>query len=288
MALSFYNIYEALEILEVGEYRLEVVGEGSRELDDPAANLAIRCYEQAFTEWGREPPGLAFRALNAVPLCRGLGSSASAVVGGVLLANALRERPFPREELLDLMVRLEGHPDNVVPACLGGMVVSCLDNGTLRHVKLSSLPERMTVVVAVPEYLVNTADARDALPESVPLKDAVFNVSRAALLTAAWATGAWEHLAWATEDKLHQQFRARLFPGGENILEEVKECPGCRGVAISGSGPSMMAFVEGTPKYAAERMCRIFAEHGVRSRFYVLDIDEGGAQVHREGALCPC
>lgn len=283
MGLTFYNVYEVLELLPSGTYQVEVVGEGSRELEDPAANLVIRSYEAAFESWEKEAPGLVFRALNAVPLCRGLGSSAGAVVGGVLLANALRERPLSKEALLPLMVRLEGHPDNVVPCCVGGMVVSCWDGERLRYLRLTSMPPDVSVVVAVPEFRVSTKAAREVLPEVVSLKDAVFNVSRAALFTAAWATGSWEHLLWAMEDKLHQQFRAKLFPGGEEILSEIRKSPECMGVAISGSGPSMMAFVKGNPQGVAGRMCRIFSGNGVRSRFFVLDVDEAGAKLSGGG-----
>jgi len=277
MALSFYNVYDVLEELPPGKYRMEIYGEGSRGLRNPRENMVIQSYEKAFEAWGEPAPGMAFRAQNAVPLCRGLGSSAGAVVGGVLLANAFRKRPLSREELLPLMVCLEGHPDNVVPCCIGGLVISCWDGKDLRYVRLTSFPEDMQVVVAVPEFHVATSSAREALPREVPLEDAVFNVSRAALFAASWATGKWDLLPWAMEDKLHQQFRAKLFPGGERILEEVREVPGCLGMAISGSGPSMLAFVRGNPQSLAERMCHIFSQCGVRSRFFVLHLDLRGA-----------
>ena len=284
MALSFYNLYDVLEKLPSGKYRMEVYGEGSPGLRDPRENMVIQSYEKAFEAWGEPAPGMAFRAQNAVPLCRGLGSSAGAVVGGVLLANALRENPLSREDLLPLMVRLEGHPDNVVPCCIGGLVVSCWDEKELRYVRLTSFPEDMQIVVAVPEFQVSTSSAREALPREVSLEDAVFNVSRAALFAASWATGKWELLPWAMEDKLHQQFRAKLFPGGERILQEIREVPGCMGMAISGSGPSMLAFVRGNPQPLAERMCHIFSQSGVRSRFFVLHLDLRGA-VLEEGPL---
>ncbi len=286
MGLSFYNVYDVMEILPPGEYRMEVYGEGARELQEPGGNMVIQSYEQAFASWNEKAPGIAFRAMNAVPLCRGLGSSAGAVVGGVLLANALREKPSSREELLPLMVELEGHPDNVVPCCMGGLTVSCWDGEKLRYVRLTSFPQDMDVVVAVPEFHVSTVSAREALPETVPLADAVFNVSRAALFAASWATGKWEYLPWAMEDKLHQQFRAKLFPGGEEILQMVRSVPGCMGMAISGSGPSMLAFVQGNPQLLAEKMCRIFAQFGVRSRFYVLRLDREGARIEK-GAKFP-
>ncbi len=279
MALSLYNFYDLLSLLPSGSYEIEVIGEGEHELEDPIGNLLIKSYERAAEEWGIELPGLKLRCLNAIPLRRGLGSSSSAVVGGVLLANAMRDDPLDKDELLTLMVSIEGHPDNVVPSCLGGMVVSSWDGHELRYVKLPSPPRDIVVVVAVPNVEVSTSEARQALPEQVSLSDAIFNVSRVALLAASWATGQWDHLPWAMEDRLHQQFRARLFPGGEEILDRVRSVPGCLGVAISGSGPSVMAFARENVQEVAEAACRTFMEKGVRSRFFVLDIDENGAVV---------
>lgn len=279
LALTLYNFYDVIGVDEPGAYKVEVIGEGSSELSDEASNLVIQSYEKACRKWGIEPPGLSLRCLNAIPLCRGLGSSASAVAGGVLLANAVRDEPLPVEKLLPVMVAIEGHPDNVVPCCLGGLVVSCVDGEELRYVKLPPPPERITAVVAVPDVQVRTEDARKVLPKQVDMNDAVFSLNRAALLAASWAAGKWENLPWAMDDRLHQPFRSKLFPGGDRILDAVKTVRNCLGVAISGSGPSVLAIAQGTPGDVAEAMCRIFSENGVRSRFFVLNVDEEGASL---------
>ena len=202
-----------------------------------------------------------------------------AVVGGVLIAQALAGKEVDQQELLHIMTRIEGHPDNVAPCFLGGMTVSCWDGSELRYVRLPSLPEDMHVVVAVPDVRVKTSDAREALPESVGFKDAVFTLGRAALLTAAWATGKWDLLSWGMDDKLHQQYRAKLFPGGEVILDRVRQVPGCLATSIRGSGPSVLALVRGKPRRVAEAMCSTFSEHGVRSLFFVLDGNGQGAHL---------
>lgn len=279
MALSLYNFFDVLEILPSGRYSVDVIGEGAGDSDLQNSNGVVASYERACREWGMEPPGLRLRTMNAIPLKRGLGSSSSAIVGGVAIANQLRENPLPREELLQLMTAMEGHPDNVVPCCLGGMVVSCWDGQTLRFVRMPPLPPDMVAVVAVPAVELSTEDARRALPDQVPMKDAVYNLSRAALLAASWATGNWDNLPWAMDDKLHQPFRARLFPGGEEILEEVRRIPQCSGVAISGAGPSILAFARGEAHRVAELMCSIFMRSGVRSRFFVLSGDSAGVSV---------
>ncbi len=139
------------------------------------------------------------------------------------------------------MVSMEGHPDNVVPCCLGGMVVSCWDGTDLKYVRMPPLPSDILAVVAVPAVELSTEEARRALPKHVSMGDAVYNVSRSALLAASWATGNWDNLGWAMDDRLHQPFRLGS-SRGEAILDEVRRIPQCSGVAISGSGPSVLAF----------------------------------------------
>lgn len=277
LALSLYNFFDVLEIYPEKKYEIEIIGEGSSELRNDIENEIVKSYETTCQKWGIQPKGFRLRSSNAIPLSRGLGSSSTAIVGGVMLANQLRDVPLRKKDLLPVMVEIEGHPDNVVPCCLGGMVVSCWDGIELKFVKLPRLPKTMAAIIAVPDFKVSTRLAREALPEMVPMKDAVFNLSRAALLAASWATGRWENLPWAMGDKIHQPFRAKLFPGGEDILNRLREVPECSGVAISGSGPSVIAFSNSEVREIARVMCSTFSDHGVRSRFFVLDEDNYGA-----------
>jgi homoserine kinase len=280
MALSLYNIITVKQILPPGEFISGVTGEGARELTDVKSNLIIKSYLDACESWEiKDPHGFEIHSNNVIPLSRGLGSSATAVVSGVLLANELNKRGAGESELLRVMTRIEGHPDNVAPCFLGGMTVGCWDGNDLRYVRLPSLPSDMYVVVAVPDVKVKTSDARKSLPEVVNFEDAVFNLGRAALLSAAWATGHWEMLSWGMDDRLHQQYRAKLFPGGDIIMDRVRDIPGCLGVAISGSGPSVIALSRGKPRKVAETMCRTFSEHGVESLFFVLEGNAGGAKI---------
>ena len=279
MALSLYNIVTVKRILPPGEFVSGVTGEGARELSDAKSNLIVTSYLEACSAWGiAEPKGFEIHSDNAIPLSRGLGSSASAVVSGVLIARELNNVKASETEMLRIMTKIEGHPDNVTPCFLGGMTVGCWDGSDLRYVRLPSLPSDMYVVVAVPDVKVNTSDARKSLPEMVNFGDAVFNLGRAALMTAAWATGQWDMLSWGMDDRLHQQYRAKLFPGGDVIMDRVRAIPGCLGVAISGSGPSVLALSRGKPRKVAETMCRTFSEHGVDSLFFVLEGNAGGAK----------
>ena len=280
MAVSLYNIFKVPELLPDGEYKIDANGEGSRELSDPRQNLVVTAYEKTCERWNVKGPGFALWCHNIIPLCRGLGSSAGAVVAGVLIAKHLTGYKADNDELLRAMTMIEGHPDNVAPCFLGGMVVSCWDGTDLRYVNLPALPPEVQCVVAVPDEKVKTSDARNALPKQVPFEDAVFNLGRAALLTAAWATGKWDYLKWGMDDKLHQPYRTKLFSGGEAIFSSVEELPECISIAISGSGPSVIALVNGTAHRVAEAMCRTFTEHGVRSQFFVLDGSAQGARVN--------
>lgn len=279
MAVSLYNIFKIVELLPTGAYKCEVCGEGSRELSNPKANLVVDTYEKTCERWGVKGPGFSLWCHNIIPLARGLGSSAGAVVAGVLIARYLTGYEADEAELLRAMTVMEGHPDNVAPCFLGGMVVSSWDGEDLRYVRLPALPPEVLCVVAVPDEKVSTADARKALPQNVRFEDAVFNIGRAALLTAAWATGKWDYLKWGMDDRIHQPYRSKLFSGGEVIFSRVEAVPECLSVAISGSGPSVLAMVKGSPGRVAETMCKTFTEYGVRSQFFVLDGCASGARV---------
>ena len=295
MALTLYNIFNVVELLPSGEFACQTLGEGMDELANAKDNMIFQSYLRACQEWGvTEPRGFRLESCNAVPLNRGLGSSSTAVVAGVLLANLLNGRETPEAELLRVMTLIEGHPDNVVPCFIGGMTVSCWDGENLRYVKLPALPDDLYVIAAVPDFQVHTEDARRILPPSVPFKDAVFNVSHASLLCAAWAMGRWDLLRVGMDDRLHQPHRARLFPGGEEILTEIRAHPDCVATAISGSGPTMIAIVKGNSNsplagpaaQLAGAMCRIFTRGGVASHFFVLNCAPAGTTVQRfnEGA----
>ena len=285
MALSLYNIFNVSELLPEGGFSCDVIGEGVQDLRDARSNMVVQSYLRACELWGSageiSPPGFALECHNVIPLCRGLGSSSTAVVTGVLLADALCGFKKSEAELLRVMTSIEGHPDNVAPCFLGGMAVSCWDGTELRYVKLPPLPADMHVVAAVPDVQVRTHEARKALPENVPFGDAVFTLGRSALMSAAWATGHWELLSWGMDDRLHQPYRSRLFPGGDVVLDRVRDIPGCLGVAISGSGPTVVALVRGGPGEVASKMCRTFSEHGVASQFFVLEGTAEGTKLTR-------
>jgi len=279
MALPLYNIFKVTEILPKGEYKIEALGEGARELRNPGNNLVVKAYEKACEFWNVDCPGFTMWCHNIIPLCRGLGSSAGAVVAGVMIAKEISGYDADEAEMLRVMTILEGHPDNVAPCYLGGMVVSCWDKKEIHYIKLAPLPQELQCVVAVPDERVSTEKARQALPQQVDFKDAVFNLGRSAFLAAVWATGRWEYLNKGMDDKLHQPYRKKLFSGGEEIFERVKALPECLAAAISGSGSSVITVVRGATQRVAETMCKTFMEHGVTSQFFVLENTDKAAAI---------
>ena len=280
MALSLHNRFSVTDVLPEGRFTVRVTGEGAQELGDVEKNLLVKSYCRACDEWGVPRRGFALESRNAIPLRRGLGSSSTAVVAGVMLANLLTDARAPEDEALRLMTAIEGHPDNVVPCAVGGMTISCWDGERLCCVRLPPLPQDLQAVAVVPDCEVSTESARAILPGEVPFRDATLNVSRAALLAAAWATGRWDVLPFVSEDRLHQPYRAGLIPGGAEVLEEARRRSECAAAFISGSGPTMIALTRGPTEPVASAMRAAFARHGLSARALILSGTAEGATVH--------
>jgi len=220
---------------------------------------------------------------NAIPPTRGLGGSAAALVGGAVAANDLFGGQIAAPDLLNLVCELDGHPDNAAPALLGGLVIGTLTPEGVSAVRLE--PRDLKAVVAVPDFAVSTTAARRALPEQVPHRDAVFNVGRSGLLLGSLATGEYELLRVAMQDRLHQPYRSHLVPGLEDVIEAAL-ANGAYGACLSGSGPTVLAFApeKHAPK-VAPAMQTAFEARGVAAKSWALDIDLAGARVEPPGEV---
>jgi len=204
-------------------------------------NLVARAFLRVCEVAGRAAPaGLAIHCDVRVPLSSGLGSSAGAVLAGVLGANTLLGRPLDRAHMLELAADIEGHPDNVAATMLGGLTIVVRKDDRLLTKKI--LVPEVHVAVAVPRLAFSTTSARAGLPAKVPMQDAVFNMGRIPLVVEALRTGDYELLHQVMEDRLHQATRLKLIPGGVQALRAAQEA-GAAAVAVSGSGPSLIAFV---------------------------------------------
>lgn len=263
LALDLWN---DVSLEEADAYSYEVQGEGAAVLNGKANTLLTRAFLRAYEVCGRPAPrGMRIRARNGIPVSSGLGSSAAAILIGLYAANELLERPLDQPALLELANGLEGHPDNVSAALLGGLAVSAVDGGAV-IARSYEIPE-LTTVVIVPDVDWPTQTARSVLPDSVSRADAVYNVGRAVLVFEALRLGDLDLLRRTMDDRLHQPFRLARVPGGEAAWRAGREFGAA---ALSGAGPSIIAFVQkDTAKRAQSQMISAFQEAGISSRGFV-------------------
>jgi len=252
IALELRDRYAA-QVLDDETFDVDVTGEGADEVKKDAKNLVIKSMLRGFEHMGAKPRGIALRALNVIPHGRGLGSSASAIVGGLTLARSLvltGEQYMSDEELITLATELEGHPDNVAAAFYGGATLAWSESKTSsvgetknigRAVSLR-VDDRIKALLLVPNNQLATAKARKLLPEIIPHQDAVLNSSRTALLVHALAERP-DLLFIATEDLLHQKYRAQAMPKTIALVEKLRGA-GLAAV-VSGAGPSVMVLYSG-------------------------------------------
>jgi len=250
MALS---LFAWIEMSVAEQTEIILYGEGMDGIPTDKTNLVYKVAQQVFDEAGVSIPELKIAMYSEIPLTRGLGSSASAIVGALAAANRLAGNALSRERLFEIATRLEGHPDNVGASLYGGIVVAAWDGERADAVRLKPHPE-LEVLVAIPEFHLSTDKARHALPAQYSKADAVYNVGRSSLLVAALASGQLEMIRHAMQDRLHQPYRAALIPGMERILAEATE-HGALGAALSGAGPTMLALVDrrSSRKYELEQ-----------------------------------
>jgi homoserine kinase len=290
MALALYNEVE----FQVAEMASPCEGKETVPL---SKNLIYRCFALALDRLGVVPQSWRLRMLKAdIPVARGLGSSAACIVAGVLAARAVAPRLGGAEmslaEAIDLSVEIEGHPDNVVPATVGGMTVAVMVEGPCkdrrpagpRRVQYCRIdpPEDLTMAAIVPDFRLSTEEARGALPAQYDRADAVFNIGRAALLTACLASGDLSSLRTAVDDRIHQPYRLPLISHSGEVIEAARAA-GSLAEFVSGSGPTIMALLRGDgAAFAGEVLDRLARIPG-GWEVYLLKPERSGARVDVSG-----
>jgi homoserine kinase len=219
-------------------------------------------------------PPIELRIRNDIPIGKGLGSSAAALTAGVAIADKMLDLRWKPQRVLDEAARLEGHPDNVAACVLGSIVVSAIDAGGVARTVRLPMPAHFGVGVVVPDFTLPTSQARSVLPDCYPRAEAIFNVQRAALLTAALATGATSAFPAALEDRFHQPYRTALVPGLDEILK--LRAPGLLGCALSGAGPSILVFYERGSEQVCDLVRQVFALRGHASEVLYAPVADCG------------
>ena len=272
VALDLHNVFH-FDVLEGNTSpqlrpRTLVLGE------DSLAHLALY---RLYAKLGKEPPKLFVQTEANIPFSRGLGSSSTAVVGGLLGGNALLGNPLDKEEILALALEIEGHPDNVAPALFGGFQIAVREpDGTITRVSVPA-PEGLKAVVCIPELIMPTEEARAALPESWTRAETVANLGRVAVLMTALLSRRWELLRVGMDDRLHQPYREKFIPGFRAALDAALAA-GAYGAALSGSGSAILALTETHEERIGEAMACAIRDAGTRAQWMPLNLDPEGAK----------
>ncbi|MEC8959133.1 MAG: homoserine kinase [Chloroflexota bacterium] len=280
LALDVWNTLE-IEVLKGGEPVVEVTGEGADELGTGRDNLIYRAMEFLFQDVGEDMPAVRINCDNAIPLARGMGSSAAAIAGGLVAANYLCSQEYTANDLLEMAATIEGHPDNVAAAVLGGMqlvIMDQTDEGNRLYTVPLNVPPELHAVVFVPQVRISTKDARAVLPEKVSMADAVHNMGRVGLLVAAMATNHPEYLTVATQDRIHQPYRQPLFPAMKVIFQAALDA-GAMGVFLSGSGSTVLALTKGREMTVAYEMAEAARQASVEGNVSVTQPTVRGAHL---------
>jgi homoserine kinase len=247
---------------------------------DPAAVVITREAATAFFARSKiKPHGALVEVKGEVPAGAGLGSSVTVRLGVVYGLNEINGRPLSDHAMLDLVSGLEGHPDNCAPALFGGFVVAGFVSGSV-HYRRFNVPATLKFVLCVPDFPMPTEKARALLPRAVPLRYAVENLNRVALITSIFATGDYSLLRGLFDDKLHQPYRKKLIPMLDDVIG-AGVAAGALGGWLSGSGSAIMCLTEQKEKAVAEAMVAVFARQRIRCETYVLAADNDGTRVRR-------
>lgn len=242
LALNYYNYVDMEEADGIFIESLD-----GTPVPTDASNLVYDSARVIYDICGKSFKGLTIRQVNNIPMARGLGSSSACIIAGLVGANQLIGEPMGLDDLVDLAAQIEGHPDNTAPALLGGIVTAVFDGKRVHWVK-QEVFTTLKFVVAIPDFELKTDKARACLPKEISHRDAVYNLSRAALFSASLLTGKYENLRTAVNDKLHQPYRMELIDHGREVFETAYSL-GAYAAYLSGAGPSVMSIVDADNEY---------------------------------------
>lgn len=265
MALNLHNHFYFFTNEEKEPPGTEILTQGS---------LAHRAMSLLASRAGKSFPQTIIAVKTHVPRSRGLGSSATLTIAGLAASNKILKANLNEEQLVNLAAEIEGHPDNVAPALVGGLVISMSTSTGIKFLK--TMPKRdLKAIIAVPEFELATEKSRKVLPRRVSHRDAVYNTSRVGFFITAMLLGDYTNLSLAMEDLLHQPYRQSLVPGLKEVMEAAL-ANGSLGSCLSGAGPSILAFCEKEAEEISAAMKKEWGKFGIMADTYILDISERG------------
>ena len=273
LALGYYNY---VDMEESDHLLIESADDTDIPLDE--SNMVYSTAKTLYDICGRPLKGMHIRQVNNIPMARGMGSSSACIIAGLAGANRLMGDPLSLDELVDLSAQIEGHPDNTAPALLGGIVTAVFDGKRVHWVK-QEVFTTLKFIAAVPDFELKTEHARACLPSEVPHKDAVYNLSRAALFSASLLTGKYGNLRTAVDDRLHQPYRMDLIPHAQAVFDTAYSL-GAYAAYISGAGPALMMIVDSENKYFGGKL-RFALDNAGLDKWNVLElhIDNEGTYI---------
>jgi homoserine kinase len=277
-ALSLYNRFR-FSVLAEGALTIEASGLEADRVARDESNLAYQAFAYFYQQIGQTPPPLHLTIDLEVPLARGLGSSATAIVGGLLGANGLAGSPVSLDGVMEMAIALEGHPDNVVPALIGGCRLSATGQDSPWTICEVPWHSDVVPVIAIPDFELSTAEARQVLPQNYSRADAIFNMAHLGLLLRGLETGRSDWLKSALQDRIHQPYRQQLIKGYEAV-QRGAIAAGAYGMVISGAGPTLLALCDRQAAAEVEAtMAAAWVAEGVSVTTKVLQLDISGAVV---------
>ena len=277
-ALTIYNEFTFTRLEGSSQVEISVEGKEAARVSKDSGNLLYQSFLKLYQHIDQAPPSVAIHTKLCVPLSRGLGSSATAIVGGLVGANQLAGKPLSTSEILELAIAIEGHPDNVVPALLGNCQITVGEPGNWQIAELR-WNSNLVPIVAIPNFELSTEEARSVLPDTYSRGDAIFNISRMGLLLRGLAANNQNWLTTALEDKLHQPYRQKLIPGYQKV-KQAAIAAGAYGMVISGAGPTLLALANSSEaEKVASAMNQAWQTEGITAEVRCLSLEESGTNV---------
>ncbi|MEZ0323624.1 MAG: homoserine kinase [Hydrogenothermaceae bacterium] len=273
LALTLYNEF----IVEEADGIFIETYPKSEFLENPDNNLYIQVVKYLCERESKTFHGAKLKQISNIPVARGLGSSASAIVAGILTGYVVHKRELTDEEFFEVAYRFEPHPDNLLPAWKGGFITALKTDKKTYYQKVD-FPEDIKAIVVIPDFELSTEKARSVLPSSIPYRDAIFNLQRATLFITAIQNRRYDLLKVCMEDRLHQPYRKTLIPGFDKVIKNAVD-NGALGASLSGAGSTMLALATDNFETIGKSMVEAFKEVGVNAEYKVLDIDREGAKV---------